>query len=114
MEQQNSTILMLEQKLAQQQAESTAASQNSAKMDTLRGQLAQQEAAEASAREACHRLQAECAEKAQQVANLEVAIGELTFAAERGQKLELSTCQAQVCSSRLASCDCSSPPTSCR
>lgn len=96
MEEQNSAILMLEQKLTQQQAESTVASQNLAAVETLQDQLAQQEAAEASAREECHHLQAVCAEKAQQVTNLEVAIGELTFAAERGQKLELSTCQAQV------------------
>lgn len=96
MEEQNTTILMLEQKLTQQQAESKAASHNRAETDALREQLASLQEGQASAREACHRLQAECAEKAQQVANLEVAIGELTFAAERGQKLELSTCQAQV------------------
>lgn len=96
MEEQNSTILMLEQKLSQQHADSTAASENLAAVEALKEQLAQQEADEAAAREECNRLQAECSAKAQQVASLEVAMGELTFAAERAQTLELSTCQAQV------------------
>jgi septal ring factor EnvC (AmiA/AmiB activator) len=96
MEEQNSTISMLEQKLAQKQAEGKVASHNLASIETLQQRLSQKEASEAAARADCHRLQTDCAAKAQQIANLEVAIGELTYAAERGQKLELSTCQAQA------------------
>jgi predicted RNase H-like nuclease (RuvC/YqgF family) len=101
MEEQNSTISMLEQKLAQKQAERDIASQNLASIETLQQQVSQLEASGAAAQAECARLQADCAAKVQQIANLEMAIGELTYAAERGQKLELSTCQAQV---RLCGC----------
>lgn len=96
LEEQKRLILQLEQKASQYEAESAAASRTNASLEAMQDKVAKSEAGEATAKEEMQRLQADCAAKAQQVANLEVAMGELTYEAERAQRLELNMCQAQV------------------
>jgi len=89
LQEQDRLIQQLEQKAVQQAADLEHSMQARDSVETLQQRVMSPESAAATAQQATARLQAERN-------NLEAAIGELTYEAERVQKLELTTCQAQA------------------
>lgn len=89
LQEQERLIQQLEQKVAQQAAdlENTVQARDSA--EVLQKRVMEAEFSAATAQQVAARLETERN-------NLEAVVGELTYEAERVQKLELSMCQAQV------------------
>jgi chromosome segregation ATPase len=104
LEEQQRITVQLEERASRYEAETAAASRTSASLEALQERVVKAETAEATAQGHLQKLQADCAAKAQQISNLEVAMGELTYEAERAQRLELSMCQAQVSTCRTKVC----------
>lgn len=96
-QEQQRLIQQLEQKGAQQAAELKHSIHARNSVEALQKQVVEAEASASAAQQVIARLETERG-------NLEAVVGELTYEAERVQKLELSMCQAQVRPVSMLSC----------